>query len=197
MSTTKKRGLNTKVLYIDDTGLSTLIGGAIIGCYDERRGRFGSVDIPLSIFRETDKKHDKLHKAISDATMLLVKGYRNHNQTIFLCHGSCFNRADRDLSEAGFHVLRGIIKEPLQSWLKERHFKSLVSLGMQFEQKNSHYVGVSIDAFADWVARDYWSRECYVKNKHKSWVYSWRSYTLALYCNKYRNGRVKQECQLA
>jgi hypothetical protein len=184
---TRRRKRRKKPLFIDDAGLSTLLGGAKIGCYNSYYKIFGTEEIPLRLFREEPREASRdIKQAVTQATLALVRRYGEEDQPIVLCRGGIFDPADEELRALGYITQRAVIGNPLQKLLKKHYLNYILqACDINQEAYGSKSLVLDKEFCVAWVAEDFPRRESLVKNKQRVWNRSLKALALELYLNKY------------
>jgi len=103
------------MLLVDDAGWGSLIGGVIIGVYNDRNGSFTAEEIPVSFFQPPEYRRRSYLNAAADIALKLITAQQPARATpICICTGFVLNTAAEQLRAAGYDVTRGKITGPLQ-----------------------------------------------------------------------------------
>lgn len=154
------------MIWIDDSGWGSLIGGVMIGVYDTDSKKFQSRLIPVKYFQSKLFKSGKYrYHAMSAVGSMLSKC--TDSEYFYVCRGTVLDGVYNMLSDNyGDKVERLEIKDPLQSMLEERFASYLHKLGVPRNSSGAHCL--SFDDQLKWIREDI-ERVKYVKTGWTSW----------------------------
>lgn len=164
---------NPRPFYVDDSGLGTLVGDALIGAYNAETEEYIPRWVSVSVFQQ-DVTREGCYQILTEETVALVRCYALIGQAVVMCRGCVFDEAAKRLSEQGYTIRREVIGEPLQTRLGETHLHYLHTLGVPVKKGNK-YAGLDADRLAMWVGEDLPRRVPLVKNRHRSWKKTYHS----------------------
>ncbi len=149
-----------KVIWIDDSGWGSPVGGVLIGAYDEALAKFVFSEVPVEHFRGEKMKSHEYLRAVADAALSLVKrlGASKNGHVIKICSGYVNSAAAAALRKKGFLVtMHEEVGDPLQSILEGAHKKYL-------KEKFSFELGMELD---DYLKKNANAREWLKEGKWK------------------------------
>ena len=156
------------MIYVDDSGWGSLLGGVMIGIYDGYSFKFHKGLIPIkyfqgSTFRTGAYRHIALNIFRNALTKIKDKTW------VTVCRGTCLDEIWNFVktSTAGVQIIdRQEIKDPLQSMLENSFAKSLQRYGVPQKTDGAHCL--SFDDQLKWIREDP-KRVKYVKTGWRSW----------------------------
>jgi hypothetical protein len=156
------------MILIDDSGWGSLLGGVMIGIYNEQTKELISQLIPIRYFQgELFKTGKYKEQALKIFLKSLIK-LKNNPGFYVICRGTCldevYNFIAREKLGRGFCRLE--IKDPMQALLEDKYACYLESLGVPRKSKGAHCL--SFDNQIKWVQEDP-KRIKFVKTGWPSW----------------------------
>ena len=156
------------MIEIDDSGWGSLLGGVMIGVYDNDNRKFYHGLIPVKYFQGTlFSKGTYRNKAVSIFTKIL--DHISLIDSITVCRGTCLDGIWEYVKNGvpGVRMIdRKEIGDPLQCLLEIAFAKSLKRIGVPQRTDGAHCL--SFDDQLKWVYEDP-SRVKYVKTGWSSW----------------------------
>lgn len=153
------------MIFVDDSGWGSILGGVAIGLYNEETQKFVSKIIPVRYFQGTLFKTGKYKE---QALKIFLSYWIDMEESdgIVVCRGVCLNSIYNFLESKGQRVYREEIKDPLQGMLEAAFAKHLKRCGVPQRTDGAHCL--SFDDQLKWIYEDP-RRVKYVKTGWKSW----------------------------
>ena len=154
------------MIYIDESGWGSLIGGVAIGLYNSGTGEFYSEIIPVKFFKG---KKFKSKGYLNEAYRIVIEGLGIilSDDKITICRGYILSKVREYFDRyRGYKWKTGEIGQPLQGYLENVFSDSLKKIGIKAKSEGAHCL--SFDDQLKWVkARK--TRVKYVKTGWESW----------------------------
>lgn len=173
---------------IDDAGTGDLVGDAFIGLYRINTNQIIFKTIPLEMFNKENWKKKMPYKVVVD----LVKeglndlSFQKDKDKILICRGNIFDQVRAYFDEMGIQHEPAIIEGKLQDAVEGRYVDHLrKDLGINSRSLSTKSGAKRYFVLFDWVCKDFYKREKYVKNGFKKWNTIWREKAIKKY-NKYK-----------
>ena len=161
---------------IDDSGTGDLIGDAFIGFLRRETGEIILKTLPLELFQGDNWKN----KMPLKKTVELVKEglnelkFNKDKEKIFLCRGNIFDDVRYYFNETGINYDPAIIEGKLQDIVEGKLVKHLREIGVKSKKLNKKSGAQRFFVLFNWISKDFYNREKYVKNGFKKWNTVWR-----------------------
>ena len=169
---------------IDDSGTGDLIGDAFIGFLRQETGEMLFKSLSVELFKGDNWKRRLPYKK----TLQLVKEglkelhFDKENEKIYLCRGNIFDKVREYLDEEGIEYEPAIIEGKLQNAVEERLIQHLRNdLGVRSRHLTIESGAKRYFVLLNWVSRDFYEREKYVKSGFKKWNTQWREIAIKKY----------------
>jgi hypothetical protein len=179
---------------IDDAGTGDLVGDAFIGFLRRETGKIIFRTLPLELFNKENWKNKMPYKM----TVELVKSglkelnFDKDNEKIYLCRGNIFDGVREYFDEEGIIYEPAIIEGVLQDAVEGKLVKHLHDdLGIRSRNLTKKSGAKRYFVLFNWVCRDFYKREKYVKSGFKRWNTVWRERAIKKY-EKFRKPRKKK-----
>ena len=156
------------MLFVDDSGWGSLLGGVMIGVYDDNTRKFKAKLIPPTYF-QGKKWTEALYRDKATELFLEMWIMMGSQRQLNICRGTVLDGIDRYLQYKGIgraHLKRVEIKDPLQGLLEEKFAESLMKLGVPRLSSGAHCLSFN-DQLA-WLKEDP-KRIKYAKTGWPSW----------------------------
>jgi hypothetical protein len=170
-------------IVIDDAGTGDLIGNAYIGFLKKETGEIKFKTIPLELFREDNWKNKIPFKITVD---LVKEGleelkFNKKNEKIIICRGNFFDQVRTYFNENGINYESTTIEGPLQDAVEGKLIQHLRDLGVKSKNLTKNSGAKRFFILFDWVCRDFYNREKYIKNGFKRWNSYWHDIAIEKY----------------
>lgn len=154
------------MIFIDDSGWGSLLGGVMIGVYDSDSKKFQSRLIPISFFQGKKFKSGLYRlKAMKLFQEMLSKC--SDTEYFYVCRGTILDGIYEMLVDSYNEKVERIeIPDPLQGMLESKFASYLHRLGVPRKSDGAHCL--SFDDQLKWVREDI-TRTKYVKTGWGSW----------------------------
>jgi hypothetical protein len=178
------------LIYIDDAGSGSLVGGTIIGTLRKETGEYYYDMIPIRLYNQKYFKKklylDYTVKIIQDSFKKLGV---STEEPIAICRGYMFDSAREFLKKNKYAFESTKIEDPLQSVVEKTFEDYIISLGLPAEFIKFAKYPFHFHHLLRWVYADYSSRSKLCKTGWKSWQkYGYLmpvTYTDFVYTSKY------------
>jgi hypothetical protein len=175
------------LIEIDDSGTGDLVGSAFIGVYRKETGQIFFRAIPVELFYEEPWKN----KAPLKKTLSIVKEAINElnikpNELIKLCTGNIFDKVRDYFIEIDQNFEDAKIEGNLQELVEMKYINHLRNLGVKSRNLTIESGKKRYFILFDWVSRDFYKREKFVKTGFKKWRTIWRDRAIERY-EEYQN----------
>lgn len=161
---------------IDDSGTGDLIGDAFIGLLRKETGEIILKNIPLELFQDDNWKNKmplkKTVEVVKDGLNELK--FNKDKEKILLCRGNIFDEVRNYFNENGISYDPAIIEGKLQDVVEGKLVQHLRELGVKSKKLNKKSGAQRFFVLFNWVSKDFFNREKYVKNGFKRWNSVWR-----------------------
>ena len=158
------------MIYIDDAGSGSLIGGTVIGAMRKETKEYTYDIIPLEYYNYINfSKKLYLNKVVDITQDLFTKLDVNHDEPIYICRGYMFDKLRHWLKSEGYDYQSIKIADPLQSKI-EKTFENY-TIGLGFPKRYISYTKYPFHfhRILKWVYADYDNRVNLCKVGWKSW----------------------------
>lgn len=161
---------------IDDSGTGDLIGDAFIGFLRKETGELIIKNLPLELFKNENWKTKKPFEVVVDLVKDGLKelNFDQSKEKILLCRGNIFDRVRIYFEEVGIKFEPAIIEGKLQDAVEGKLVEHLRELGVSSKNLTKKSGAKRFFILFNWVARDFYNREQFVKNGFKRWNTIWR-----------------------
>ena len=154
------------MIYCDDSGWGSLLGGVMIGLYNTDNNKFKCRLIPISYF-QGKKFANGLYRQYAKSIFLNMYGSIGESPNFCICKGTILDAIyELVKSDKCIHVKRAEIKDPLQSWLENKFAQSLARIGVPRNSSGAHCL--SFDDQLEWIKENP-KRIKYVKTGWTKW----------------------------
>ena len=177
-----------KTIEIDDSGTGDLVGDAFIGFHIKETGKIIFRGIPVGLYNTIEKRKDKLpEKRILEVVKDGLKAlkFNKSKDVVQICRGSCFNFVREWFDQEGINHKPAIVEGKLQDAVEGRLISHLKKLGINSPRLSTEAGATRYFVLFNWVCRDFYEREKFVKTGFPSWSKKWRQIGIS----KYRNFR--------
>lgn len=173
---------------IDDSGTGDLVGDAFIGFFRQETGELLFKSLSVELFKGENWKSKMPYKR----TVQLVKegleelDFDKEQEKILLCRGNIFDQVREYLEDEGITYEHAVIEGKLQRAVEERLVEHLKNdLGVRSRNLTIKSGAKRYFILLNWVSRDFYNREKYVKSGFKKWNTQWRDIAIEKY-KKYK-----------
>ena len=176
---------------IDDAGTGDLVGDAFIGLYRIKTNQIIFKTIPLEMFNKENWQKKMPYKIVVDLVKegLYDLDFQKDKDKILICRGNIFDKVRNYFDEEGIQHEPAIIEGKLQDAIEGRYVTHLrKDLGIKSRSLTKKSGAKRYFVLFDWVCKDFYKREKYVKSGFKKWNVVWREKAIKKY-NKYKNSR--------
>ena len=177
---------------IDDAGTGDLVGDAFLGLLRKETGQIIFKTLPLALFQKNgwnEKAHLKrVVELVKEALDELH--YDMKKERILLCRGNIFDELRAYFIEEGINYEPAIIEGKLQEAVEQRYLEHLKKdLGIRSKNLTTKSGAKRYFILFNWVSRDFYNREKYVKSGFKRWNTIWRNKAIEKYEQRTRESR--------
>ena len=162
---------------IDDAGTGDLVGNAFIGFLRKETGKIIFKTLSVELFQDTNWKNKQPYKK----TVELVKeglnelNFNKNTEKILICRGNIFDQVRYYFDEEGINYEDSIIEGKLQDAVEGKLIAHLRNdLGIKSRNLNKISGAKRYFVLFNWVSRNFYKREKYVKSGFKKWNTIWR-----------------------
>ncbi len=177
---------------IDDAGTGDLVGDAFIGFLRKDTGKIIFRTLPVELFKKENWKNKMPYKK----TVELVKSgleelhFDKEKEKILLCRGNIFDRVRDYFDEEGIKYKPAIIEGKLQDAVEGKFVNHLrYELGIRSRNLTKKSGAKRYFVLFNWVSRDIYKREKYVKSGFKRWNTIWREKAIEKFNHRKRKSR--------
>ncbi|MGB9840362.1 hypothetical protein [Thermovenabulum sp.] len=158
------------MIYIDDAGSGSLIGGVCIGFYHKEKDFFYYDLIPVEFFNDINFKEKEYQKFAVNIVKKFFHSYGvNKKEEIFVCRGYIFDKVREYLSMNGYNFKSIKIEGKLQTEVENAFSNHIVSLGLPKDYIIYTKYPFHFHKLLKWVFADYENRIKLCKTGWKSW----------------------------
>lgn len=174
-STTSGTLMKKKTIEIDDAGTGDLVGDAFIGFHVVETGQIIFRSVPVGLYNQENLKDNSPNKKVLEIVKdgLRVLNYQNGDK-ILLCSGNCFDLVRYYFEEEGIEYTPAKIEGELQDAVEGRLIFHLRKLGVKSKQLTRKSGARRYFVLFNWICKDFYNREKYVKSGFKKWNTVWR-----------------------
>jgi len=161
------------MIYIDESGWGSLVGGVAVGLYNSQTGELFSEIIPVKYFQGKEFKNKTY---LTKALEIVIDGMEEilMDNKITICRGYLLTKVrDYFMRYKDFKWQTAEIGEPLQGYLETVFADHLKKIGIKAKSEGAHCL--SFDDQLKWV-RARKSRVKYVKTGWGSWKKKYSKY---------------------
>ena len=169
---------------IDDAGTGDLVGDAFIGFLRKDTGKIIFRTLSVELFKNKNWKNKIPYKK----TVELVKSgleelsFDKNKEKVFLCRGNIFDNVRDYFDEEGIMYEPAVIEGKLQEAVEGKLVKHLrYDLGIRSRDLTKKSGAKRYFVLFNWVCRDFYKREKYVKSGFKRWNTVWRDKAIETY----------------
>ena len=169
---------------IDDAGTGDLVGDAFLGFLRKETGQIIFKTLPLALFKKKGwKEKTHLKQVVELAKEALNElHYDKDKERILLCRGNIFDDLRAYFIEEGINYEPAIIEGKLQEAIEQRYIDHLRrDLGIRSKNLTTKSGAKRYFILFNWVSRDFYKREKYVKSGFKRWNTIWRDKAIEKY----------------
>ena len=172
---------------IDDSGTGDLLGNAFIGIRRVETDEIIFKTIPVEKFDEKNWKNKIPMKMAVDLVKEGLKelNFQKKEEKVLLCRGNIFDQVRDYFHQEGIDYEPAIIEGKLQDAVEERFISHLQndigvhSRNLTIESGKKRYF-----VLFNWLCRDFYKREKYVKSGFKKWKTKWRTRAIERFENR-------------
>lgn len=164
-----------KVIQIDDAGIGSPVGGAVIGALEVETAAFQQEMIGVEYFQDgryaAKEYQNRTVEIVSD--LFGEMGVTNDAYRVEICSGHIFDRVRTWLGDEGYSWKSVKIEDPLQFLIENSFSDYLVGIGVPEKIRK---VEVGRDQFMylfNWVKEDPDARVRYCKTNGSKWKTKW------------------------
>ena len=174
-------------IQIDDSGTGDLVGDAFIGFLRKKTGEIIFKTLPVELFQGENWKDKLPFKKVVD---LVKDGLRElkfdkDSEKIEICRGNIFDQVRTYFYEEGINFELESIEGKLQDAVEGKLVEHLRDLGVRSKSLTTKSGAKRYFVLFNWVSRDFYRREKYVKSGFKKWNTVWRAKAISDY-NKFK-----------
>jgi len=177
----------TRTIEIDDSGTGDLVGDAFIGFHIIETGKIIFRGIPVGLYNEDNHKERKSFKYILEMVKDGLKSlnFNKEIDVVEICRGNCFDLTRLWFDKEGIKHRPAIVEGKLQDAVEGRFITHLRKLGVKSPKLTTEAGATRYFVLFNWVCRDFYEREKFVKTGFPSWSKKWRQIGISNY-NKFR-----------
>ncbi len=187
----------SKTIEIDDAGTGDLIGNAFIGFYVVETGEIIFRSVPVGLYNKKNLKENAPKKKILE---IVKEGLKTLNyesgDKLLLCRGDCFDFVRDYFNNEGIEYIPSKIEGKLQDAVEGRLISHLRKLGVKSRNLSKKSGAKRYFILYNWLCRDFYNREKYVKNGYKNWQNGGRERAIEKYENFLKSKRRKNWYQM-
>jgi len=174
---------------IDDSGTGDLVGDAFIGFLRKETEELVIKNLPLELFQNENWKNKKPYEIAVDIVKDGLKelNFNKSDEKILLCRGNIFDQVRIYFEEEGVNFEPAIIEGKLQDAVEGKLVEHLRELGVSSKILTKKSGAKRFFILFNWVARDFYNREKFVKNGFKRWKTIWREKAIEKYNKSQRS----------
>ena len=183
-----------KTIEIDDSGTGDIVGDAFIGFHIVETGKMIFRGIPVGLYNDIKKRRDKLpEKRILEVVKDGLKAiqFDKERDTVQICRGYCFDFVRMWFDREGIRHTPAIVEGKLQDAVEGRLISHLRKLGVNSPKLTTESGATRYFVLFDWVCRNFYEREKFVKAGFPSWSKKWRQIGIEKY-QRYRRSKNHQ-----
>jgi hypothetical protein len=186
--------MDERTIEIDDSGTGDLVGDAFIGFHVKETGEIIFRSIPVGLYNEANWKNQEPYKK---AVEIVKKGlealkFNKNIDTIYLCRGDCFKLVREYFENEGIDYIPSVIEGKLQDAVEGRLISHLRKLGVKSKSLTKKAGAKRYFILLNWLCRDFFNRERFVKTGFKSWRDKRRKEAIDRY-HRYLESQKKQK----
>lgn len=161
---------------IDDSGTGDLIGDVFIGFLKIETEEIFFKTLPVELFQNENWKNKMPYKVVVELIKDGLKELKfdKDKEKILLCRGNIFDEVRTYFDEMGINFEPAIIEGKLQDAVEGKLVEHLRELGVKSKKITKKSGAKRFFILFNWVARDFYNREQYVKTGFKRWNTVWR-----------------------
>ncbi len=182
------------IIEIDDSGTGDLVGDAFIGIMRQDTGEIIFKRLPVDLFKgEKWKDKAPLKVTVEKVKEALEQlNFDKKRDKILLCRGNIFDELRNYFDEEGIKYEPAKIDGKLQDAIEGKYVEHLrKDLGVRSRHLTKESGAKRYFVLFNWVCRDFYNREKYVKSGFKKWNSVWREKAIEKYEKFKRNKRKK------
>ncbi|TXT57178.1 MAG: hypothetical protein BAJALOKI2v1_520005 [Promethearchaeota archaeon] len=174
---------------IDDSGTGDLIGDAFIGFHRVETGEICFRSVHVGLFNEENwKQKEPFNKAVE----LVKQGLKQLNfdkekDKILICRGNFFDKVREYFENQDIKYESTVIDGKLQDAVEGRLVKHLRKLGVNSKRLTKKSGATRYFVLFNWVCRDFYNRERYVKTGFPAWKKKWRERAIKKFEKRYKS----------
>ena len=169
---------------IDDSGTGDLLGDAFIGFRRVETDKIIFRTIPVEMFNKDNWKNKMPFKLVVDLVKDGLKelNFQKESEKVLLCRGNIFDQVRDYFDEMGINYEPAIIEGKLQDAVEGRLVSHLRNdLGVRSKNLTIQSGKKRFFVLFNWLCRDFFKREKYVKSGFKKWQTTWRARAIERY----------------
>ncbi|MHA1192907.1 MAG: hypothetical protein ACTSP9_11510 [Promethearchaeota archaeon] len=173
---------------IDDSGTGDLVGDAFIGFLRQETGEMLFKALSVELFKGDNWKNKEPYKMTVDLVKEGLKelNFDKKNEKVLICRGNIFDQVRQYFDDVGINHEPAIIEGKLQDAVEGRLVKHLRNdLGVRSKKLTIKSGAKRYFVLFNWVSRNFYKREKYVKSGFKKWNTHWREVAIEKY-EKYK-----------
>jgi len=175
---------------IDDSGTGDLIGDAFIGFLRKETGEIIFRTLPVELFQNDNWKNKMPFIVVVNLVKDGLKElkFNKENEKIEICRGSIFDQVRTYFEEEGINYELKTIEGILQNAVEGKLVDHLRKLGVKSKNLTKKSGAKRYFVLFNWLCRDFYNREKYVKNGFKKWNTIWRKKAIKQF-NKFKQSK--------
>ena len=163
------------MIEIDDAGTGDLVGDAFIGFYRKNTDELLIKTIPVQLFYEEPWK---IKAPYAKAVELVKEAFKemnvSPNELVKLCRGNIFDKVRSYFLKIEQYYQDAKIEGKLQDAVERHYINHLRKLGIRSRNLTVESGKKRYFILFDWVCKDFYKREKFVKSGFKKWKITWR-----------------------
>lgn len=172
------------MIEIDDSGTGDLVGAAFLGFYRKESDQMIFKTIPVELFfEEPFKNKEPLTKAVELVKETFTEMNVSKDELIQICRGNIFDKVRSYFLKIEQHYEDSKIEGKLQDAVERKYVNHLRELGVKSRNLTIESGKKRFFILFDWVCRDFYRRQKYVKSGFKRWRTIWRDRAIEKYEN--------------
>ncbi len=160
-----------KIIEIDDAGTGDLIGNAFIGLHLLETGDIIFRSVHVGLYNEENLKENRPKKEIIELVKDGLEAFQFNKEIdkILICRGDCFDLVRHYFDAEGIKHEPAVVEGKLQDAVEGRYVNHLRKLGVKSRSLTIKSGAKRYFVLFDWLCRDFYNREKYVKSGFKKW----------------------------
>jgi hypothetical protein len=176
---------------IDDAGTGDLIGDAFIGFHRVETGEIIFRSVHVGLFnKENWEEKEPFKKAVELVKQGLAQlDFDKETEKVLICRGNFFDKTREFFDDEEIEYENSVIDGKLQDAVEGRLVRHLRKLGVTSKNLTKKSGAKRYFVLLDWVTRDFYNRERYVKSGFPAWNKKWRKKAIKKYEKRYKKKR--------